>query len=552
MFREAYKEIKTSLEEVLEQKNWALSQLKIEEPREIADLATPISFELSSKINKKPIEIAKELIEELRKKELKNIEKIKSKKPGYINFFIEKSKLENYINKIINQKRVGTIDKDKGKIIIEHTSANPTGPLHIGHLRNAVIGDTLNNILKRSGYQTETQYYLNDLGKQMAILLYGINKYGLDNSISLDKAVGKIYSKTNKEEIDEKEIKQIIKRLENKDEEQKEKLDKVVDKCFIGIKKSLKKLDIEHDKVIKESKFLYDGSIDEVFEQLKKHIKMKDGAAQIEFEDIDKELVLKREDNTSVYALRDLAYHKWKSNQSKNNIDVLGSDHKLYSKQLKNTLKLLDVIPPEVIIFEFVSLPSGEMSTRKGEFVSIRELFEEVKKEAYKEVDKRREGKEEWKQKIAREVAKGAIKYDFIKVAPNKPISFDYEKAVSFKQQGAPFIQYSHARASNILKKSKKEDYKIYNLENDVSQELAKKISKFTYIIEKSGQKRKPHLLAEYLFEVASKFNEFYRDIPVLDSEGKQKETKLALVKASKKTLKEGIKTLGFKAPNEM
>ncbi|PTD94420.1 arginine--tRNA ligase [archaeon SCG-AAA382B04] len=555
MFLKAYGEIKTRLREVLAQKNWEVDDLKLEEPREIADLATAVAFKISSKTDKKPIEIAKEIENQLNQKTLEYVEKTEATEPGYINFFFSQKQLKNHLNQLIHQKKeIGTIKEDKGNVIVEHTSANPTGPLHIGHLRNAVIGDTLENILEKSGYNTQTQYYLNDMGKQMAILLHGIREYGLGTNKSQDEAIGEIYSKTNSEdhEIDQEEVQDIMQKLENKDKETKRELDQIVDKCYKGIQKSLKQLNIQIDEVIKESKFVFDDSVEEIFQQLKPFIEIDDGAAQIEFDEIDKELVLKREDGTSVYALRDLAYHKWKAQKATNNIDILGSDHKLYSKQLKKTLELIGIKPPETIIFEFVSLPAGEMSTRKGEFISIRELFEEVRKKAYEEVDERRKKPREWKQEVAKEVAIAAIRYDFIKVAPNKPISFDLEKAVSFKKQGAPFIQYSHARASNILQKSGKDKTKIQAINDPVINDLVKHISRFSYVIQKSAEKRKPHLFAEYLFELASKFNQFYRDKTVLDSEQPKRQNRLAVVELTKKALKEGIQTLGFEAPKEM
>lgn len=553
MFRRFYLEIKEELERVFRENDWETNKLKIEEPREIADLATATAFELASKKEINPIKIAQKIKNQIKLDELTYVREIEATEPGYINFYMNEKKLNDFI-KEINQSKddFGVIKENKENIVIEHTSANPTGPLHIGHLRNAVIGDILSNILEKSGYSTQTQYYLNDMGKQMAILLLGKKMYSLRENKSLDKAIGEIYSKTNsKKEYDEKEVQKIMKSFEDGDPEIKKELNDLVDKCFSGMINSLNKLQIQIDEVIKESKFVFDNSVQEIFEELKPHMKEKGGAYLIEFDDFDKELILKRNDGTSVYALRDLAYHKWKSKFGKN-IDILGSDHKLYIKQLKKALQLIDLEVPETIIFEFVSLPKGEMSSRKGDFVSIDELYEEVKKKAYEEVDKRREGTEEWKKNVSEKIATAAIKYDFIRVAPNKPIKFDLETAVSFKEQGAPFIQYSYARAHSILKKSSTQKPKLHELKNRSSKELAKKISKFSYILEKSAEKRRPHLFAEYVFELARSFNNFYRDVPVLDSEKKEKETRLSLVIAAKVALEKGINTLGFEAPEEM
>ncbi|OUJ18554.1 Arginyl-tRNA synthetase [Methanonatronarchaeum thermophilum] len=569
MFREFKREVETSLKNSLNKTGIQQElnekgvkepiDLMIEEPREIADLASTLPFSLASKLNKNPIELGGKITKNIDTEKHRHIKRVEFSKPGYINYYIDRSQLKHLLkNILIEKENYGSLTEKKQKIVLEHTSANPTGPLHIGHLRNAVLGDTLTRILKAAGHTVETHYYVNDIGRQMAILLHGVRKYGLDENNKPDIAVGKTYTKTNKnmDDRDEQEIEKLMNRFEQNDQDTYTELTETVEHCLNGMKETLQNIGVNHDLYIRESKFVRNGSVEKITKKLREHA-VKDGALKIEFNDMDKELILLREDGTSVYALRDIAYHEWKSNRG-HIINVLGADHKLYINQLSRALELIDIDKPESIVFEFVSLPKGKMSTRKGEYISIDQLREKLIEKAMKEVsDRRPEKPEKWRKKIAREVAKAAIRFEFIQVAPEKPITFNIDQAVSFNERGAPFIQYAHARATSILNRSENINFenieipeKILN-ENKETQKLLKTISKYSYEVEKAAEERKIHRFAEYTLNIASDFNQFYRDVPVLNT-GHKEQTRLAVVKATQITLKNAINLLGFKAPKEM
>jgi arginyl-tRNA synthetase len=262
--------------------------------------------------------------------------------------------------------------------------------------------------------------------------------------------------------------------------------------------------------------------------------------------------VIRRSDGTSVYAARDLAFHVWKAANFDRMIDVLGADHKLIGSQLQCTLRLLDERAPEIVTFEFVSLPEGSMSTRAGKFVSADDLITEITKRALKEVTTRRpELDEETRRSIAKSVGLAAIRYDIVKVSPEKSTVFDWKEALDFERQSGPYIQYAHARACTLLEKAGTFT-EWYELETEQEIRLAKQIAKFPVIIDKVIAELRPHILATYARELADTFNTFYHFEPVLKSEGKVRDRRLTLVRAAQNTLKESLETLGIDAIRSM
>lgn len=239
-------------------------------------------------------------------------------------------------------------------------------------------------------------------------------------------------------------------------------------------------------------------------------------------------------------------------------IDILGADHKLISSQLKAVLRILKLREPEVVIFEFVSLPEGSMSTRRGVFISADELLDEVKKAAYVEVSKKRpETDEEFRQKVAEFVSIGAVRYDIVRVSPEKATTFDWAEAVDFEKQGAPFIQYAHARACSIIKNAKDEgitfeEFDAGVLLEDQETALIKRLAGFENAIDKAARELKPNLIAIYARELADAFNQFYRYVPVISAEPEFRAARLALVECSRIVLANTLDMLGIVAPETM
>ena len=544
------------------------SSLGLEES-EHADITSRIAFTLAARYRKPPENIAADIVRHIiipAPTERTLVSRAVTSGP-YINFYVNDSFLDGTLRRL--KGGGGNTEKrhDKStRIIIEHTSANPDGPLHIGHLRNAIIGDVLARVLTYSGYQVETQYYVNDMGRQVAVAVWGASRLKLETRKKGDYAIVDVYIAANRlleaNAAYRTEVDALMRRYEAGDEKVVKRYEEVVQRCLAGIKASLQRLNIHHDLFVFESEFVRSGAVQHIIEELKRKgdIKSEGSALILHLDGIEKGLVIQRADGTSLYTTRDLAYHRWKSERCDRMIDVLGKDHELVSQQLRKALLLLGVKAPEFVIFEFVSLPSGSLSTRAGRYISADELMERIEARAYEEVEKRRRDlSEDKKREIARMVGIGALRYDMVKVSPEKHIVFNLEDALDIEKKGAPFIQYAHARAASILRMATDRGFKIDSADADVALlrdksevELIKKLAMFEYVMESAASELKLHKVARYARELAEVFNIFYKNCPVLNAEEELREARLVLVDCTKQVLCEVLSVLGIEAPEEM
>jgi len=532
-----------------------------------ADLASSVAFRLAPTLKKSPALIAKEIYQAL-PREQTHVERAELIGP-YINFFMSRGFLQMVLEQALaDDCWTGRL---RESVIVEHTSANPDGPLHVGHIRNSVIGDTLVRILRRAGCTVDAQYYVNDMGRQEAMVVVGCDHFQLDGS-KADHAIAKVYIAANKlmEESEEAkarikaEADLVIRRYEAGDPEIEAKIRSAASYAIGGIEETLHRMNIRHDSYHWESEFVRSGAVAEIISDLEKTglTEWENGAFQLDLSahGFEKKMVLRRADGTSLYITRDLAYHRWKAANSDRAVDILGADHKLVSGQLRTALRLLHIREPEVVIFEFVSLPTGSMSTRRGKFISADELLDQVEKQAYEEVSIRRpEESEAFRREVARQVAVGAVRYDVVKVSADKATTFDWRQALDFEKLSAPFIQYSLARACSILRKgdeteaineAKHFDPGLLTGENEVA--LLKKIAEFDLVIDRSARELKPHQLATYARELAEAFNLFYRYSPVLDAPEDLRRARLELVRAAGNALRVTLETLGIPALETM
>ena len=558
MFLEFKAEVEKVLTEALT--SYEYDELEIVES-DHADLASTVAFSLARSSKKSPNEIAEDIVNHLPAENIL-ISNAVANGP-YINFYVS----ELFLHKTLQRLRdgLGVVERNKGKIIIEHTSANADGPLHIGHIRNAIIGDVLARVLKRAGFVVETQYYVNDLGRQIAVAVWGAGRMPLAIDKKGDHAVADVYIAANRELEENGEyldaVGELMRKYEAGDVATVKRYEAVVNKCLTGVKETLKRLNIKHDLFVLEGECVRSGAVEAVVDELmqKGNVKLDGSALLLQLEGIEKELVIKRSDGTSLYTTRDLAYHRWKSNRCDRMIDVFGKDHELVAEQLTKALALLSVKAPEIVIFAFVSLPSGSLSTRAGRYISADELIAKIEERAYEEVEKRRDDLDEAKKpEIARMVGIGALRYDMVKVSPDKHIIFDFDDALDIEKKGAPFVQYSHARACSILRAAAAkgvptdDDYDSVLLREDSELELIKMLSKFEYIVDSVASDLKPHRIAKYARELAEYFNLFYKYCPVLNADDGHRKARLALVDAARIVLSNVLDVLGIKAPEEM
>ena len=562
MYRILMTESIKSLENAISHLGWEIPEgIRVEEPPnpELGDVASSVSFQLAKGLKRSPMDITKELLSVIVKPDI--FSKIDSKGP-YINFYADYGRFSRAVLDSIKED-YGKLEEKNRKIILEHTSANPNGPLHIGHIRNSIIGDSLARVLKSAGYDVETQYYVNDMGRQIAMIVWGIYnlEYDMDPVGKLDHEIGKLYFQVNEElraNPDLKvEVSALLKRYEkDEDVELEELFEDVVKKCLRGISSTCNRLNVKHDAFIWESRFIKNGSVAKILKSLDAYLQ-KNEVVYMDLNEygIEKELILIRSDGTSLYSTRDLAYHVEKSEKSDTVIDVLGSDHKLAIDQLKIPLELLGAKKPETIFYEFITLPEGSMSTRRGVFISVDDLMEEAVERAMKEIVKRRTDLDDAEMlKIAEQIGIGAIRYYIARLSPEKHIIFKWDEALSF-ERGCASIQYSHARACKLLEKANHnkdttDDITDWVFEHPFEIELVKIISKFSSVIEESARINRVHNIAQYSQDLASAFNKYYKSVQVIGSE--KEDLRLLLVDKSRITIRNCLKLMGIEAPDVM
>lgn len=531
-----------------------VGEVKLEVPPDssMGDFALPC-FEFAKTLKKNPVEIAKDLAKRIKSK---YIERIEVKGP-YLNFFVNKGILASEtVTEILKKKeKYGSsgIGK-KEKLLIEHTSINPNASPHVGRARNALIGDSLTRIFRFQDYKVEVHYYVNDIGKQIAMLVLGAKGKVTFNDLL------KVYVKFNqdlkKDPLLEKKVFELLAKLEKGDKKVRKQFKDIVDICIKGQTKILGELGIKYDSFDYESKYLFNKDTEKILKTYQKTGRLtKDEAGTIlDLSDYGLEmrnpvLVLTRSDGTSLYSLRDIAYNIEKLKSAKNNFILLGEDQKLYFQQIKAALDVIGLKAPRVLHYSFILLQEGKMSTREGHVVLLEEFMEEAKKKALNELKKRKRADD----KTAKIIGYGALKYSILKVNPDKNVIFDWDNALNFEGDSGPYIQYSYARACSILEKEKlkgKADLSLLKENKEV--QLINQLSKFTEIVLEATNNLKPQVIAVYLNELAKAFNEFYHECPVLKAEKEIKNARLALVDAARQVLKNGLYLLGIEAPEMM
>ena len=529
----------------------------------LGDLASTIAFALTKKLKTSPNLVAEDLVSKIEVPDI--FEKVQNFGP-YVNFFIDYSKFSKRLLEKVDEN-YGQLEKVDEKIILEHTSANPNGPLHIGHVRNSIFGDSLARLLRLAGHEVETQYYVNDMGRQIAIIVYGITEMGLkiedQEGDKIDEKIGKLYFLANKEveenDAANEKVSDLIEKYEKGDDEELNKIfENVVKSCVSGIRQTLQRININHDDFIWEGTFIRNGDVDSLVNYFEKEgfVSHEDvDYIDLKFYNIEKEFVLRRSNGTSLYSTRDLAYHRYKATLGDLVLDILGSDHKLSSKQMKVIFEeILREQAPEVIFYEFITLPEGSMSTRKGKFVSVDDLINEAISRATDEIKTRNPDlTDEEIEPMAEQIGIGAIRFFIAKLSPEKHLTFKWDEALSF-ERGCASIQYAHARAGKLLNKSGKDvsALKIADdwVPNENEKDLVRLIAKFPQVVEDGANKKRVHNITQYCQDLASSFNSFYKSEQVIGSD--LEDTRLILVDRAKITIKNALDILGVPAPEKM
>lgn len=523
-----------------------LPEITIEKPRmeEHGDAASNIALVLAGKLKKNPRDIANEVASEI-KTASPFIESVEVAGPGFINFrfsdeWVTEQLAEAYrLNSAFGRSQI----LQNKKIQVEFVSANPTGPLTVGHGRNAVIGDTISRILEWTGAEVEREYYFNNAGRQIRILAESVRARYLE-AIGHDS----VFPEDGYEGAYITDIALAIKEEKGDGligEEHLPYFQKCAEKTiFKDIQQTLKRMSITMDSFFNERTLYEDGSIDRVLQMLREKglIYEKDGAVWFKTTafDKDKDTVLIKSSGEPAYRLPDIAYHIRKLDRGFDLvIDVFGADHIATYPDVVSAVSACGYDPSkiEVIVYQFVTIVKEgkpfKMSTRKANFVTLDELMDEV--------------------------GADVARFFFLMRSPGTHLEFDLDEAKQAGEKNPVFyLQYAHARIQSIKKKAQETsslddaDFDFSLLRHPREKALARRLLEFPDIIAHVALKREPHKLITYLNEMAAAFHKFYHDCRILGEKKQIASARTALLTLTANVLYNGLQLLGISAPDRM
>ena len=559
-----------------------LDNFKVEKPREekFGDLSTNASFLLAKALKKSPKDIAIELSNFLSQDE--SFEEV-SAVGGFVNFRFSRSYLIGEFKRLLSLKEdYFKEDLGKGaKVQLEFVSANPTGPLHLGHGRGAVVGDTLARLMKFYRYEVTREYYINDAGRQVYLLGVSIlyrylqffhkekerrdieetflkegykGEYIIELASLLRESVGELLLRGQVEEAKEKILShgyefalEYVPSLKSPSEVELCSafgLDAMMDE----IKRDLKDMGIEFDVWFSEKSLYERGLVDKLIEELRRKnlVYESEGALWLktsEFGD-DKDRVLRKSDGSYTYFASDIAYHWDKFRRGfEKVIDLWGSDHHGYIPRVKASMEMLGIPPDslEVYLIQMVKMfkegKEIKMSKRSGEFVTLRELMNEV--------------------------GSDAIRFVFLTKRSDTPLDFDVDRVKEKSSENPVFyVQYAHARISGVFREFKERlgenpeegDFSDYlkELKEDAELKLIRKVLMMKDTLIEATTKRDPHLITYELIELAGLFHNYYNHHRILGQERPVTLARISLLKGIRNALRTGLKLIGVSAPEKM
>ncbi|EGQ4190916.1 arginine--tRNA ligase [Staphylococcus pseudintermedius] len=526
----------------------SIPEIKIEIPKDTknGDYATNIAMVLTKLAKRNPREIAQLIVDHL-DTEAAHVKKIDIAGPGFINFYLDSS----YLNAVIDQAleldtQFGRVAESKNKkILVEYVSANPTGDLHIGHARNAAVGDTLCNILDAAGYDVTREYYINDAGNQITNLAKSIEARYLQHLGQKAEMPADGYHGQDIKNIGADLAKKQPNLMDLSDDERLKTFRQLgVDYEMAKLKQDLADFNIHFDNWFSETSLYEKGEIKAVLERMKEngYTYEQDGATWLRTTDFkdDKDRVLIKKDGTYTYFLPDIAYHYDKFQRGNDNlINLFGADHHGYINRLKASLETFGVDSGrlEIQIMQMVRLmQDGEevkMSKRTGNAITLREIMDEVGIDAAR----------------------------YFLTMRSADTHFDFDMALAKEQsQDNPvyYAQYAHARICSILRQAEAQGYQVekaadyQTITNDKAIELLKKVAEFEPMIEGAAEARAPHRVTNYIQDLAAHFHKFYNAEKVLTEDQAKTKAHLALIDAVRITLRNALQLVGVTAPEQM
>jgi arginyl-tRNA synthetase len=526
----------------------SLPELLIERPQnqKYGDYASSLPLKLARGANLKPMQIAEKIIEFL--PSLPEIDKVDIAPPGFINFSLSQSWLMQQVEVILDSgDSYGNSDTGKGKNVqVEFVSVNPTGPLHVGHGRGAVLGSTLANVLKSLGFNVQKEYYINDAGSQLDAFnrtLFARYKQCLGEEVPMpeDGYMGQYMIDLAKEIIAEEGSN--LNKLTEQDI-----LKKIgmigLNKMLSKIKLDLALLGVEFDNWFSEKSLFTSKLYDKVMKVLKKngHLAERESATWFISSAMgdDKDNVLVRTDGSPTYFASDIAYHYNKFIERKNDlaIDLWGADHQGHVSRMAAAIKALGISPEKlkIIIYQLVTLRRGDevvrLSKRSGDIITMREVLDEV--------------------------GRDACRFAFLSRSADSQMDFDLELAKKQSDENPVYyVQYAHARIASILKLADQQGIgygkgDVSLLSTDSELLLIKKMVMLEEILETIAETYEPHHLTYYAQDLATTFHGFYKQCRVISTDQNITQSRLNLVRAAQIILARTLHLMGISAPDSM
>lgn len=544
-----------------------LAQLELDVPPESGwgDFALPC-FYLAKLTRISPNQIAQELKSKI--KTTGTIKSVQSVGP-YLNFYLDEKYLAKQITKEIfkTQEKYGSAKSLPERVMIEYSQPNTHKEFHVGHLRNVVLGSALVNLYRFIGQKVIAANYIGDIGSHVAKCLWAYDKFHKDEPEPTEhkgQYLGQLYTEAvnlcEENEAYKKEASEVQKKLESGDKYftnlwKKTRLWSLEE--FDGIYKIL---GAKFDKIFYESEVEKPGKkiVAELLE--KKIAEPSEGAVVIDLEKYGlKKFLLLKSDGSSLYSTKELALAKLKFEKYKIDASyvVVDARQSFYFKQFFKTLEILGFKKKtEHIAYEFVTLPEGAMSSRKGNVVLFEDFLTEVEKAAQTETKNRHSDWTEQEIKdSSRKLALAAIKFAMLRVNKNSVITFDIKEALAFDGYTGPYLLYAVSRINSLLKKEAikpLKNVKIENLSQPKEKELLIALSYFPEVVSQSASEFEPSLLAKYLFDLARSFASYYQEVPILNSQTEIKEARLILAYEVRLVLVNGLKLLGLDTLDRM
>ncbi|MBA4732592.1 MAG: arginine--tRNA ligase [Candidatus Thioglobus sp.] len=542
------------------------------------DYATNIALMLSKQAKMSPVELAKIIIDQFEQKNF--IKKIEIAGPGFINFFISQESSSSIVNEILAQAAsYGCSDIGQGKkVLLEYVSANPTGPLHVGHGRGAAYGATVSNLLRNAGFIVDNEYYVNDAGRQMDILTVSIYlRYlticgedlrfpdnGYQGQYINDIAQGIYETSGQKFHLKSDLVFENVCRDGTEGGDKEVHIDQLIEKAksilgdgfkavfevgiesiLSGIKNDLAEFGVVFEKWFSEQSLIDSGLSESCISKLKdsKNLYEKDGALWFKTTNYgdEKDRVVVRDNGNHTYFASDIAYHLEKLDRGYDKIiNVWGADHHGYIPRVKASIEALghNSDKLEILLVQFANLYRGgskvQMSTRSGSFVTLEDLRAEV--------------------------GNDAARFFYILRKSEQHMDFDLDLAKSKTNENPVYyIQYAHARICSVFKQADEKELELdvsqanlSLLTEEIEKDILRELSRFRSVLESSAIQYEPHQLAYYLRDLSNHFHSYYNACKFIVDDKNLTQSRLALINATQQILKNGLSILGVGAPESM